>query len=164
METIFKFQRLRDVKIPSRSFDAAGWDFYVPDNWDIIAPGVGKRSPLEPEWESKTIGPNESLLIPSGLRIRLWPGWALKFENKSGNAMRGLVVGATLVDPDYQGEIHLHVWNVSKEQLTIKQGDKLLQAMFIQVNNVALHETTGQLFPEPSARAGNGFGSTGRIH
>lgn len=156
----FMFEKLRDVKTPSRSYShAAAWDFYVP---------------MDLGWETKTLRQGEQLLCPSGIRINLNPNndqmvadrYYMMFHNKSGNATRGLIVGATIVDPDYQGEIYLHVWNVSYSERVIRAGDKLLQATFHPIILTHLHEieTGQQLFAEASDRGKRGFGSTGRIH
>lgn len=34
-EFILEFAKVRDVKSPQKSYDAAGWDFYVPENLNI---------------------------------------------------------------------------------------------------------------------------------
>lgn len=34
-EFILEFAKVRDVKAPQKSYDAAGWDFYVPENLNI---------------------------------------------------------------------------------------------------------------------------------
>lgn len=112
------------------------------------------------EWESKTLWPGNSLMIPSGIQMKIQTGYAMRFDNKSGIAIQGLLVGATIVDADYQGEIHLNVWNVSKDNVMIKSGQKLLQGIFFEIPQIQLYEVTGELFTEPSARGEKGFGST----
>lgn len=157
----FYVERLRDVQLPSRSYDfAAGWDFYIPDNFRFLSPTYLHKYQAHVNWESKVIPSRRALFIPSGLRIEMQKGWALRFENKSGVALRGLLVGATIVDQDYQGEIHLHVWNVSQDDIVIKAGQKILQGIFFQTHEIELKEST-ELFSQPSARGKNGFGSTG---
>lgn len=159
-----EFKKLRDVRTPSRSYtEAAGWDFYVPSSFDYL-PGISQM-PNAIKWESKVIRPNESLLIPSGISIKIPAGYALRFDNKSSMAAQGFIVGATIVDSDYQGEVHLHVWNVSKNELTVKCGQKLVQAVFFKTENFTLYEVPKhrKLFASASARGENGFGSANRI-
>jgi len=142
---IVKFKKVRDVPSPSRAYSQpAGWDFYVPD--------LG--------WESKTIRQGQCLMIPSGIQIRMQNGWAMRFDNKSGVALLGLIVGASIVDADYQGEIHLNVWNVSDCDAIVRRGQKLLQGIFFEIPKIEMYEEQGKLFDEPSKRGESGFGST----
>jgi dUTP pyrophosphatase len=87
---------------------------------------------------------------------------ALRFDNRSSRAIEGLIVGATIVDPDYQGEIHINLWNVSKHEIVIKCGEKIIQGIFFQTQNIQLDEidSTSELFIESSIRAQRGFGSS----
>lgn len=164
----FKFKKLRDVNTPTSSYEqAAGWDFYIPNDWKLL-PGV--HSPVElfimPAWESILLRPNTSIFIPSGIQLSLHSNTAMRFDNRSGNARRGLLVGATIVDTDYQGEIHLNVWNVSKNDITIKCGDKILQGIFFETPKIELYEipVTESLFTQSSTRGQSGFGSSDQKH
>lgn len=161
----FKFEKLRDVQTPSRSYDAAaGWDLYIPNNFALInGHELKKIYRAEQNWSHKTIAPNRALFIPSGLRIELHSGWALKLDNKSGIAIKGLLVGATIVDQDYQGEIHLHLWNVSQNDIIIRAGQKIVQGIFFKTYDVELQEAT-RLFANTSSRGTNGFGSSSKIN
>jgi dUTP pyrophosphatase len=165
VNTTFKFEKLRDVQTPSRSYDAAaGWDFYIPDNFRFIKPHFMAKFQAHTNWESKVVPSRRALFIPSGIRIEMQEGWAMKFENKSGIAIRGLLVGATIIDQDYQGEVHLHLWNVSQDDIVVKAGQKIVQGIFFQTYDVELKEETDGLFTRTSSRGGNGFGSSQKIN
>lgn len=159
----FYFEKLREVQTPTRSYEnAAGWDFYIPSNFRFLKPQYLLNFQAHTNWESMTIPPQRALFVPSGLRIQMQKGWALRFENKSGIATRGLLVGATIVDQDYQGEVHLHLWNVSQNDVTIKSGQKILQGIFFETHDIELKESD-ELFSSPSARGKKGFGSSDKI-
>ena len=85
--------------------------------------------------------------------------------NKSGVATKkGLIVGACVVDEDYQGEIHLHVINTSNERVSVEPGEKLVQMLLIPVFYDILEEVNSEeeLFGgEQTVRGQGGFGSTG---
>ena len=83
--------------------------------------------------------------------------------NKSGVALKkGLVVGACVVDSDYQGEIHLHLINTSDKPVRIQPGDKLTQFLLIPVDHCLVEVVNeGDLFEEETTRGSGGFGSTG---
>ena len=72
------------------------------------------------------------------------------------------MVGACVVDSDYQGEIHLHLINTSNKSVTIEPGEKLTQFLLIPVDHcdVTVVEED-DLFTEETTRGSGGFGSTG---
>jgi len=142
-----KIKKVRDVKTPSRGTpDSAGIDFFLPK--DYIQ-------------EPKTLQPGESVLIPSGIKANVPDGYGLVAMNKSGvSTKQGLIYGAQLVDPDYTGEIHIHVFNVSNQSQTIQPEQKIMQFVLIPINfeNV---ELVDELPEKNTERGSGGFGSTG---
>ena len=98
MPQVLRFSKIRDVMSPCRSHQYdAGIDFYVPA-----------------DYRSEGIKPGHSEKIASGIKADIAIGMALVAFNKSGVATKhGLQVGACVVDAGYEGEIHLHVMNVS---------------------------------------------------
>lgn len=142
------YSKTKVVKSPVRGTPAsAGIDFFIPTNFETLE-----------------LEPNKSVNIPSGIHVNLKPNTALIFFNKSGVAMKKeLVVGACVVDEDYQGEIHLHVLNVGTKTQTLSGGDKLVQGILIPV---IYDEPTEVDFDslyngEVTERGAGGFGSTG---
>lgn len=140
--------KVKNVKTPTRGTPgSAGLDFYVPEN---------------PEYQI-TLGPGESANIPSGIKANIPKGFALVAMNKSGVATKqGLQVGACVIDEDYQGEIHLHVVNISNSVTTVQPGQKLVQMLLIPVRyEEVVVVAESELFHEVSQRGEGGFGSTG---
>lgn len=148
---MLKIYKCRDVKTPSRGTGgSAGLDFYVPDDWgeDVIYPA-------------------QSAIIPSGIHVLLEQGTALVMFNKSGVALSlGLQVGACVIDEDYQGEIHLHLTNISDRPALIKPGQKLVQGLVLQVAYDRVYEepSLDALYPETTERGTGAFGSTNNKH
>lgn len=136
----------RPVKTPTRGTSySAGLDFYVPDDFQPVSLKKG-----------------EAVNIPSGIKADIPDGYALVAFNKSGVALRGLSVGACVVDSDYQGEIHLHVINIASDEIAIKPGDKLVQFLLLPVAlPVVKVIPEEELFGETTLRGDGGFGSTG---
>ncbi len=144
-----RISKTREVKTPTRGTDgSAGIDFYVPDNYPA---------------NLCTVDPGERLFIPSGIRADVPDGYALIAFNKSGVALKkGLDVGACVVDSDYQGEIHLHLFNTTTEPQTIEPGQKLVQFLLVPVDHCAIELVSdSELFSNTSERGEGGFGSTG---
>ena len=109
------------------------------------------------------IGPHKSINIESGIRVEVPKGFALIAFNKSGVALKkGLQVGACVVDEDYQGEIHLHLTNISSETAKISGGEKLVQFLLVKIGYHDAQEVKkGKLYKTKTERGEGGFGSTG---
>ena len=144
-----KITKTRNVKTPIRGTEgSAGIDFFVPNDYPS---------------NLCTIDPGERFFIPSGIKANVPNGYALIAMNKSGVALKkGLMVGACVVDSDYQGEIHLHLVNTSDKSVTIEPGDKLTQFLLIPVDHCQVWVVPeNELFEEETTRGAGGFGSTG---
>lgn len=139
-----KVIKTRNVKTPSRGTSkSAGIDFFTPNDMERVS-----------------LAPNESALIPSGIKAQVPEGYALIAFNKSGVATKkGLIVGACVVDEDYELEIHLHVINASRGFVEILPGEKLVQFVLVPVNYSDIREVE-EFSKRHSDRIG-GFGSTG---
>jgi dUTP pyrophosphatase len=163
---MIKYSKTRKVKSPSRGTDlSAGIDFFVPDEWN-------GGSPL-------SIPPGGRVLIPSGIKVSVPNGHALIAFNKSGVASKtGLVVGACVVDEDYQGEVHINMINTNQPiettidgayasnsgHVMIEPGQKLVQFILVPVNYATPTEVELEgLYAEETQRGEGGFGSTGTI-
>lgn len=174
METL-QYTKVRDVKSPNRAhpFDA-GIDFYVPNdltldtmNEKFKTTGCQLSTVCNENGVIKQfiIQPNESILIPSGIKVKVPNGYMLQFTNKSGVASkRGLLVGANTVDVGYEGECHINLHNVSCKAQYIEAGDKIVQGILIPVNFAMPEEIESEdkLYEGSSSERGeDGFGSSG---
>ena len=144
-----KISRIRDVKLPTRgTIGSAGIDFYVPNDYP----------------QSLCIlTENNGMMISSGIKADVPNGYALIAFNKSGIAARkGLIVGACVVDSDYQGEIHLHLINTTNQKQFFHPGQKLVQFLLIKVDHCQIEEVPIESLYDASTDRGTGaFGSTG---
>ena len=174
METI-KYCKVRDVKSPCRAHSTdAGIDFFVPfgislDTMKEKFKTTGCSVDTEVDENGNVIcfklKPNESVLIPSGIKIKVPDGYMLQFNNKSGiAAKRSLLVGSSIVDIAYEGECHINLHNVSDKEQIISAGDKIVQGILVKVGFHQPEEVENEeiLFKgSTSERKENGFGSTG---
>lgn len=111
------FNKLRDVKSPSRAYPdangfsvAAATDFFVPEYNQAFYADLVSKNPnknyyscsISPNCDSMTmtIAPHGRINIPSGIRVIIGDSnTCLLAVNKSGVAAnKGLVIGACLVD------------------------------------------------------------------
>lgn len=138
-----KVELTKDVKAPTRgTTGSAGWDFYVPNTEKEII-----------------LAPGQQALIPSGVRVDLPTNLHLIAHNRSSVAKMGLTVGATVVDSDYTGEIHLHLINVGNQTIYISPGQKICQ--FVPTWVPATELEFGEI-DKVTDRGDGGFGSTGK--
>lgn len=162
-----KFSKVRDVKSPVRGTGkAAGIDFFVPNFCDS---GKGL-----------ILNSGTDLLIPSGIKMEIPEGYMLMAADKSGvvtskwacigagrtpkpEAFESIVIlGAKIIDEDYQGEIHIHVINVGRHSVLIKPGMKIAQFILVPVSYEELEEVPEEeLFSRSSERGEGALGSTG---
>lgn len=141
-----KIKRIRDVRMPSRGTSgSAGLDFYIPEESGRI-----------------NVMPGESIFVPSGIRCNVPKGYMLMAANRSSMGKKGMLVGASIVDSDYTGEIHLNLWNVSDEEQNFFPGDKIVQFILVPVLNIEIEEVD-ELDEIDSDRGNKGFGSTNKI-
>ena len=141
-----KYSKTREVRSPNRGTpDSAGIDFYIPTDCD------------------QKILSGESALVPSGIKVDIPHGTMLQVCNKSSIASKkGLIVGAHIVDSDYQGEIFINLWNVSKKAVIISSGNKIAQVVHVPILSGDWEEVKeGELFKNETERGNGGFGSTG---
>jgi dUTP pyrophosphatase len=124
------------------------------------AAGLDLRACLH---ESLELKPGETRLIPTGLAIHIAdPGIAAVLLPRSGLGHKhGIVLGnlVGLIDSDYQGQVFISCWNRGDQAFRIEVGERIAQMVFVPVLQVAFERV--QTFEE-SARAGGGFGHTGR--
>ena len=108
------------------------------------------------------LGPHGSINLPSGIVVELPAGYGLVGFNKSSLAKEGLQVGACIIDSDYHGEVHLHVFNASDHDVVIKRGQKLVQFLVVPILHVSIEEVE-YIDRDDSQRGAGGFGSTGKF-
>jgi dUTP pyrophosphatase len=139
-----KVQRLRDsVKLPTRGTEySSGLDIYIDKHIMIY--------------------PKQDYLYPTGLRFEIPIGYDLVVENKSGvSTKKKLDRGACVVDSDYRGEVHIHLFNNSDRVQEFSIGDKIAQIIMRPVIYPTLVEVK-EISTTETIRGEGGFGHTGK--
>ena len=182
METNRKIQftKIRDVKSPNRAnLNDAGMDFYIPNYSEEFLNDLKEKNKenklqyiLDGEdgensnYTLRVIIPaGEQINIPSGIKVNILDkNTYLEANNKSGIASKyHLVVGACVVDADYQGEVHLNMLNVGNKDVELVSGMKIVQFIHKYYINTDWEEITVDEYNnlEESDRSSGGFGSSG---
>jgi dUTP pyrophosphatase len=111
--------------------------------------------------EDICIKPMHRMLIPTGLYIELPPGYEAQVRPRSGLAVKhGITVLNTpgTIDADYRGEIKVILVNLSNDEFTVKNGDRIAQIIVNKFEKVEWEEVSEL---RESEREAGGFGSTG---
>ena len=131
-----------NIKLPKRgSAYSAGYDLCTPIAFKLE--------------------PDETILIPSGIRAEIGTDKVLLIAPRSSTGMKGLFVRNTLgvIDSDYfyaknEGHIMYSLKNIGDCPLTFGEGDRILQGIIVQYFVMDNDDTT-------EVRKG-GIGSTGQ--
>jgi dUTP pyrophosphatase len=114
--------------------------------------------------ETLTIGPGDTVLVPSGIAISIHdPGLVALIVPRSGLGIKhGIVLANTIgvIDSDYQGEIGIGIHNRGHAPYNIEPGERICQMMFMPVVHATL--AVVEEFSLESARGAGGFGHTGK--
>lgn len=109
----------QEIKLPERAtVGSAGYDFFAPKDY-MVAEG-------------------ETVVIPTGVRCCMEPGWVLSLYPRSGMGFKylvGLANTVGIIDSDYyysdnEGHIMVKLVNRGSEPLEIKKGKAFCQGIF----------------------------------
>ena len=112
--------------------------------------------------EVLTLEPGARVLVPTGLKIALEPGFEAQVRPRSGLALKHGITTLNspgTIDSDYRGELGVILINHGQQAFEIKRGERIAQMV------IARHEqATINLVSDLDAteRGEGGFGSTGQ--
>ena len=130
-----------DISLPKRATTgSAGYDFFAPEEFSLL--------------------PNETIKIPTGIRVKIDEGWVLKIYPRSSLGFKyRLTLNNTvgIIDSDYffadnEGHIFIKMTNCGNSPLLVEKGKAFAQGIFVEYGITVDDDVC-------SARTG-GFGST----
>ncbi len=130
----------------------------LPHYETVASAGMDLRANLS---EARVLKPLERSIVGTGLFIELPVGYEAQVRPRSGlAAKKGITVlnAPGTIDADYRGEIGVILVNLSNEEFTINNGERIAQLVISKHERaewVKVEELTGTL------RGEGGFGSTG---
>lgn len=133
---------LSEIPLPRRATEGSA-------GYDLVCPA------------EVTVNPGETVIVPTGLRALIQPGWVLVVCPRSSLGRKwGLRLANTIgvIDSDYsqaenEGHLLLTVVNGGSVPFTLRPGDRFCQGIFLPFG-VAEEEA-------PTAQRMGGYGSTG---
>ena len=141
------------IKIVNRSKHA------LPSYQTEDSAGMDLRAELE---APVTLKPLERKLISTGLSIELPKGFEAQIRPRSGLAYKhgiGIVNAPGTIDADYRGIIQVLLVNLSNQDFTVEDGERIAQMVIARYEKISWEET--EVLSETDRGAG-GYGSTGR--
>ena len=106
--------------------------------------------------------PMERCLVPTGLYIALPEGYEAQVRPRSGLALKkgiGVLNAPGTIDADYRGEIGVILVNLSAEDFTVEDGERIAQMVVARHERVEWDETDSL---DATERGAGGFDHTGR--
>lgn len=131
----------------------------LPNYETIALAGMDLRANIDEPIILKSL---DRVIVKTGLYISLPVGFEAQVRPRSGLAAKfGITVlnSPGTVDADYRGEIGVILINLSKDDFTINDGERIAQMV------IAKHEQTNWLevdVLDETSRGSGGFGSTGK--
>ena len=108
--------------------------------------------------EDFTLAPGEGRVIRTGIALALPKLFVGLVADRSSMAKKGIKTAGGVIDAGYRGEIHIVLWNVSKEGFVLKKGERIAQLLILPIATPAVSEVSTL---DETARGSGGFGSTG---
>jgi len=107
--------------------------------------------------------PLQRQLVSTGLFIELPDSYEAQIRPRSGLAFKnGITVlnSPGTIDADYRGEIKVLLVNLSNDDFTINDGERIAQMVIAKHEQISWEQVT---ILEESNRGDGGFGSTGKV-
>lgn len=130
----------------------------LPEYKTAFSAGMDLRANLE---ASVLLKPLERKIIPTGLYIEIPPGYEGQIRPRSGLAIKhgiGCPNSPGTIDADYRGELGVILVNLSKEDFTINDGERIAQ-LVIAKHETIVWEEVEEL--NETVRGAGGYGSSG---
>ena len=130
----------------------------LPSYETIASAGMDLRANVA---EPSTLKPLQRAIVKTGLFIELPIGFEAQVRPRSGlAAKKGITVlnAPGTIDADYRGEIGVILVNLSNEQFTVANGERIAQLVIAKHERAVFEEV--ETLTETDRGAG-GFGSTG---
>ncbi|QNJ97451.1 dUTP diphosphatase [Constantimarinum furrinae] len=133
-------------------------DHPLPSYETLASAGMDLRANVP---EPSTLKPLQRAIVKTGLFIELPVGYEAQVRPRSGlAAKKGITVlnAPGTIDADYRGEIGVILVNLSNDDFTIENGERIAQLVIAKHERAQWEEVD---ILEETTRGAGGFGSTG---
>ncbi len=108
--------------------------------------------------EEFSLDPGQGLVVRTGIAMALPQFFVGLVADRSSMAKKGIKTAGGVIDAGYRGEIHIVLWNVSKERFLLKKSERIAQLLIMPIATPAVREVQSL---DETARGSKGFGSSG---
>lgn len=108
--------------------------------------------------EDMIIGVGERKCVPLGICTSFNSMYVGLLRDRSGLALRGMILTGGVIDSGYRGEWKATIKNDSRETWQIQKGERICQVLFIPVIHLEVIQVDSL---EESLRGDKGYGSSG---
>lgn len=162
MNAWLNFERLdsNDLPLPSKgSAGAAGLDFGACLKREYHFYLNGSKSTLTTFGSDLIIAPGEQVGISLGFKVEFDKDYALLLYLRSSSGIKGMMLSnlVGVIDSDYREELFALIYNRTKDYITVKHGDRIVQGIMTPIHDVLVTEGKVGM----TKRGEGGFGSTG---
>jgi dUTP pyrophosphatase len=147
-------KRMPPVKIINKSNNL------LPEYATAGSAGMDLRANLS---DAVVLRPGVRMVVPTGLFMAIPKGYEMQVRPRSGMAYKyGITVlnSPGTIDSDYRGDIGVILINLSNDTFTVRNGDRIAQAVFSKYEKAVFLEADSL---EETKRGAGGFGSTGKV-
>lgn len=145
----------KDAKLPTKAYSTdAGYDLYCLE--DVY---------IDPNFEVVFMPNSESFFqwckstqVRTGISVAIPEGYYGRVASKSGLALKGIEVGAGVIDSGYRDEIVVVLRNFSDDDISFRAGTKIAQLIIEKIGDFEVVEVDNL---DETERGKGGFGSTG---
>lgn len=110
--------------------------------------------------EDVVLPPRRSVLVSTGIAIQLPENTYGQIAPRSGLSVKGVDVGAGIIDEDYRGEIKVLLRNQSDQEIHLEKSERIAQLLVLPILYPLVVGTSDLSDTE---RGENGFGSSGTV-
>jgi dUTP pyrophosphatase len=128
LDPVLEVKRLfDDADLPHKGSDrAAGYDLRAHSYAFVVDGKVGDTVKLDDD-VVLVIPANSRCLVKTGIAVAVPEGCYGRVAPRSGLALKGIDIGAGVIDEDYRGEIGAILFNLNSEPFEVKKGDRIAQ-------------------------------------
>jgi dUTP pyrophosphatase len=143
-----------EIDIPATATD----EEFLPVYASALAAGADVKACIK---DQIVLEPGASVLIPTGLRFAIAPGYEIQVRPRSGLALKNQITVLNTpgtIDADYRGEVAVILINHGKNPFIVTRGMRIAQIVLAKVERANFRLETSLL---STSRGEGGFGHTG---
>lgn len=144
--------------VPAIDVEIISEDTNVPRYGSELASGCDLYANIT---EPLTLNPGSSIIIPTGIKIKIPIGYEAQVRSRSGISTKHHVMilnGIGTIDADYRGEIKVPLINFGSADFIVEPGMRIAQMIFAPVVRADFKNVK---YLSKTERGSGGFGSTG---